>query len=156
MSSSDTSNGLAAVVREHLDTLGLVYHTGDGATPSSPPDLCHLLMQGQHGQYHVVIAPLADQPLVYLAVANYAHLDPQAPAVQSVLQRLMYFNATLHIGAFAWNPDNGEVRLTYGLPASDGLGLATFRDVFYTLLANADRLWPDVAAVLTGAAPSGA
>jgi hypothetical protein len=76
---------------------------------------------------------------VYVYVARYLVLAPDAAATQTVLRRLMELNWELLLGKFEWNPRTGEVRLSAMLNTDSNFDRRAFRSLIHGIEALATR-----------------
>ena len=81
---------------------------------------------------------------VYVYVARYLVLPPDAPGTQTVLRRLMELNWELLLGKFEWNPRSGEVRLSAMLSTDSNFDRRAFRSLLHGLEGLATRHEPEL------------
>jgi hypothetical protein len=82
--------------------------------------------------------------ILYVFLNRYFVVPKDHPNRNQVLQALMEQNWKLNVGRYEWDPEDGEVRLSYTFTTENGLGFEAFEAVVKTLLDTGDTLWPEL------------
>ncbi len=126
------------VVKSYLDRMELYYEA------DAEPDraVVDLPVEMDNATHHVLVISSAESRMLYVALNRYLFVPPDHPHALTVMQALMERNWDLTLGAFGWDPTDGEVRLSYGFSTENGVGFEAFEAVLLTLCQIGDDLLP--------------
>ena len=132
-----------AYLTKFLDQMKLKYET------TADKGFAHMIMVGDHAKYETYVIADTESALAFVIIRNYMTVKPDNRNADKVLRHLMQLNWKLNVGKFEWNPDDGEVRLTFTFSTEEGIGFNAFKAVFDTLTNTADDKYEECQKILT-------
>ncbi len=133
-----------AYLTKYLDQMKLKYETNE------EKGFAHMIMVGDHAKYETYVIADTESALCFVIIRNYMTVKPDHRNCDKVLRHLMELNWKLNVGKFEWNPDDGEVRISFTFSTEEGVGFNAFKAVFDTMTNTADDKYEECQKILTG------
>lgn len=107
-----------------------------------------LIFEANNGNVDLVILVNKESAVVYIAAVEILKVPQGHPRLNEMMRRLMELNWELSLGKLEWDPEDGEVRLSYAFTTEDGLGQKALGAAIADLVSAADKRRPELEALV--------